>query len=288
MIRDTFLKVRKGRLYFLAVAHVNKEDRKPGFLWPLLLGVAGFAAGFVGPMIFVPEANQGPLVGILISGPAGVVLGFVLLVVCTVLGVSARQQWRILIGTALTGILVVLLSVQPSPALRGYVMDLVVESCALPIDTEPQIVNYWSQRIADVTYAAARPGWEQDMRKKLREAPGVVLNVQLLKQISVWERRKPWNRGGVFATAGRDAAEEHSFYDSNGNCSDFPVGHAFRAFERYDLNGRIRPPDEWPPGELEQFIHASRIYAVPAQYDRLAVVPAQAPTPPSTLRAGGL
>ena len=54
---------------------MKKDVRKPGLLWPLLLGAAGFASGFFGPMVFVPEANQGPLVGILISGPAGVVLG---------------------------------------------------------------------------------------------------------------------------------------------------------------------------------------------------------------------
>jgi hypothetical protein len=42
-----------------------------------LFGVIGFAAGFVGPMIFAPEANQGPLLGILITGPAGVLVGAV-------------------------------------------------------------------------------------------------------------------------------------------------------------------------------------------------------------------
>lgn len=41
----------------------------------LALGGLGFVAGFFGPMLFAPEANQGPLLGILITGPAGVVLG---------------------------------------------------------------------------------------------------------------------------------------------------------------------------------------------------------------------
>lgn len=39
------------------------------------LGVFGFLAGFIGPLIFMPEANQGPLLGILITGPGGVALG---------------------------------------------------------------------------------------------------------------------------------------------------------------------------------------------------------------------
>ncbi len=41
------------------------------------LGVGGvsFAAGFFGPIIFAPDANQGPLLGLLITGPLGFVVG---------------------------------------------------------------------------------------------------------------------------------------------------------------------------------------------------------------------
>lgn len=248
---------------------MSNDVHTPGFKWPLLLGAAGFAAGFFGPILFAPEANQGPLVGILISGPAGALLGLVLLGICTVIGVSSRLQWRILIGTAIAGALVVLILVQPRPALRGYVMDLEVESCATPVDTESQVIDYWSTRIADVTWTAARPGWQQGMRHTLRQAPGVILMVKVRRQISVWEKRKPWNQGNLFATAGRNAPEENSFYHSNGACSEFPVGHSFRAFEKYDLNGPIRPPPEWPTSELEAIIAVSPIAPVPAQFEPL-------------------
>lgn len=39
------------------------------------LGVFGFILGFFGPLLFSPESNQGPLLGILITGPGGIVLG---------------------------------------------------------------------------------------------------------------------------------------------------------------------------------------------------------------------
>ena len=39
------------------------------------LGFIAFVAGFVGPIIFTPEANQGPLLGIFITGPLGFVVG---------------------------------------------------------------------------------------------------------------------------------------------------------------------------------------------------------------------
>lgn len=41
----------------------------------LVTGVVGFVIGFVGPMIVAPDANQGPMLGIFITGPLGVVLG---------------------------------------------------------------------------------------------------------------------------------------------------------------------------------------------------------------------
>lgn len=245
------------------------DARKPGFRWPLLLGAAGFAAGFFGPMLFVPEANQGPLVGILISGPAGVVLGLALLGCCAVGGVSARVQWRLLIAVAIVGVLGVLLAVQPEPALRGYVMNLEVRSCASPSDTEAQLIDFWSKRIAATTWAPARPGWQRSMRQRLRDAPGVVLNVRVRKQISVWEARKPWNHGELSVTEGRNAPQESAFYDANGVCANFPVGRTFRAFEPYDLSGTIEPPSEWPPGEVEQFINASPILPVPARFEHL-------------------
>ncbi|HSD61281.1 MAG TPA: hypothetical protein VLC55_10555 [Burkholderiales bacterium] len=41
----------------------------------LVLGAIGFCGGFFGPMIFAPEANQGPLLGLFITGPLGFLLG---------------------------------------------------------------------------------------------------------------------------------------------------------------------------------------------------------------------
>ncbi len=41
----------------------------------IVLGAIGFCAGFFGPIIFTPGANQGPLLGIFITGPLGFILG---------------------------------------------------------------------------------------------------------------------------------------------------------------------------------------------------------------------
>lgn len=44
-------------------------------LGAVIAGAVGFCGGFFGPMIFAPEANQGPLLGIFITGPLGFLLG---------------------------------------------------------------------------------------------------------------------------------------------------------------------------------------------------------------------
>lgn len=41
----------------------------------VLVGGIAFSIGFFGPMIFAPGANQGPLLGILITGPLGFLAG---------------------------------------------------------------------------------------------------------------------------------------------------------------------------------------------------------------------
>ena len=43
--------------------------------WAVICGAVGFSIGFFGPMIFAPDANQGPLLGIFITGPLGTVIG---------------------------------------------------------------------------------------------------------------------------------------------------------------------------------------------------------------------
>ena len=48
---------------------------RSGCLGAAGLGIVGFTFGFFGPMIFTPDSNQGPLLGIFITGPLGAVAG---------------------------------------------------------------------------------------------------------------------------------------------------------------------------------------------------------------------
>jgi hypothetical protein len=41
----------------------------------LVVGATAFAIGFLGPLVWAPDANQGPLLGIFVTGPIGFAIG---------------------------------------------------------------------------------------------------------------------------------------------------------------------------------------------------------------------
>jgi hypothetical protein len=63
-------------LWLAAAGHIPSEQAmfKRVLTIGAIVGGIGFVAGFVGPMIFAP-GNQGPLLGIFATGPAGFALG---------------------------------------------------------------------------------------------------------------------------------------------------------------------------------------------------------------------
>lgn len=60
--------------------HISKSRArmKTALLGGVVVGGVGFAAGFFGPIIFMPNSNQGPLLGIFVTGPLGFILGIVI------------------------------------------------------------------------------------------------------------------------------------------------------------------------------------------------------------------
>ena len=66
--------------WFVLRGHVaeSRAQIRGAVIGGLLVGGVGFVAGFFGPIILTPGANQGPLFGIFFTGPAGFVLGVVM------------------------------------------------------------------------------------------------------------------------------------------------------------------------------------------------------------------
>ena len=79
---------------YLAVKFILKASMNSSFQYiikgALLFGAIGFIIGFFGPLIFQPEANLGPLLGIFYTGPIGFLLG----------AIGGFIYWKLKIQTA--------------------------------------------------------------------------------------------------------------------------------------------------------------------------------------------
>lgn len=139
-----------------------RDYRSPSFLLCILIvGIVGFSAGFFGPMIFAPGANQGPLVGLFMSGPRGVILGLLLYALIRASYLSPSRAWQMLFVCCLTLTLATLYFVMPGPALRGYLQEVQIESCQKPVDQSDEAVKYWEAALVKSRSPATRANWKR-------------------------------------------------------------------------------------------------------------------------------
>ena len=101
-----------------------------GFKWILIIGGIGFLAGFFGPIFLAPEANQGPLVGIFITGPLGVLLGFAFWLISAAWRWSFESQLKVAGASCAALIFGVVASVfWPKPKWLGRTYEIKVNDC---------------------------------------------------------------------------------------------------------------------------------------------------------------
>lgn len=245
------------------------HSRPPGpLLWILIVGGAGFASGFFGPMLFIPEANQGPLVGILLTGPGGALGGLVLYLISRSLGLTAPKQWRLLWGAGAALVVVTLFYCQPEPALRGTLIEAQVIGCGAPAEKVEAAIDDWKKRIAAVTWAPPRPGWQDEARQSAGRDMGLVLDVQVIRANQVFERRKPWDKGRRMAKGWRPGNERKSFYvgPSAASCADYPAEKTAVYFSAYNVSGLNNPHPDWPARKLPDFLGLQVLDTVPVEF----------------------
>jgi hypothetical protein len=233
----------------------------PGF-WALALGAVGGAAGFFGPIILNPDANQGPMLGLFITGPGGAIAGAILGFLFRILpfGDSVRGQALVLACTALG--LGTLWFALPEPAVRARVVDATIGACRPADELIPARIAHWEERIAAVSYTAPRDNWRDDTRRMLRETPGVIVDLHVARRNTIVEHRKPWNRGRLEALGWKRIDDTERFF-GGGTCESYPRG--MRVTLKPDGTGSR----EWPPADLPNFLGVQVLEALPAEYRRL-------------------
>lgn len=234
--------------------------------WVLIMGGAGFVAGFFGPVIFAPGANQGPLVGILISGPIGALLGVVLFAISRLSNSSTKHQWETLIGSSALLAVVTLCLILPAPEFHGYLQDVTIQSCQRPIDVADDAIAYWNKQIAPRP-AAARQGWQEDSREMLQVDPGLVLTVTIIRQRMLFEAQKPWNKGDVVASAWQGVNADKTYYAqyASSSCVAYPAGSRTIVFNDQFFYGYPKNLG-WPPRKIVNFLNLQTVEPVPERY----------------------
>ncbi len=220
--------------------------------WATVLGGTGLACGFIGPMVFAPEANQGPMLGLFITGPGGAVLGAFVggLVQAFEVGAAAAKRALQLGAAALAA--VTLYAAIPKP---HYVADLVhgeLRGCTPP----GQLRGAAVKRLEE--FAAAHPplrnpvDWGSAVDRTLSQDRGVVVEVQLAWSRRLYRAEARWNLGlrqadpWVF-----DNRTVSYFVDyAGGNCAAFPAG------TRLPLRV-VNRTGTWPPDGVAEMLNLS-------------------------------
>lgn len=242
--------------------------RTPSFFrWAMTIGGIGFAVGFFGPIALNPDANQGPLVGIFISGPGGAFLGLLLWIAVRQVGLSVARQWQLIWLSSALLACATLFYCLPEPVLRGYLVDAQIRGCKPPSEMTDDAIAYWQKRVAHVTWASSRPGWQGEARRTLHDDQAVVLDLKMIRSYAIYENRKPWNKGSI-SVKNLPASDDHkSYYARNpaGSCADYAEDSRTIGFIGSEIP-KAGSAHDWPPRDSPGLLNLESLEPIPAEY----------------------
>jgi len=240
----------------------DAKGSPPIGLWALALGAVGFACGFFCPIALNPGSNQGPLLGLFITGPGSAMFGLVAGVVARWLPLMVRQRWRALGALCIASAAGILFFCLPGPELRARIIDAAMRGCESPAQAAEAATAKWEKRIAEVTWGPPRKDWKNDVARMLQADPGVVLDVYMTQSRDICENQKPWNTGTRFAGAWRERNEPQRFFArfSGASCE------AYLATGRQLYLPISDGTNAWPPDFLPNYLGLQVLAAVPGEF----------------------
>ncbi len=254
------------------MASTKRHDRPSilgyGLIAAVCVGATGFVAGFFLPLLLSPEANQGPLLGIFVTGPGGALLGFAVGFTAGLLRFDRKRLFAATGAVAVAVAIVTLIHSFPEPADLGTVVEARVVRCEPAGRLVPAAVAEWKRQIAAGWVRSLRRGWEADVPALLERDPGVVLILRIERQVRVKENRKPWNRGKMTRRVKAGDGSESAFYlrGAAPDCSD-----VFPAELRFTPDWTYSPPA--PPANAAGLLRLAAIGGVSPALERAVTSP---------------
>ncbi|HVO46428.1 MAG TPA: GlsB/YeaQ/YmgE family stress response membrane protein [Steroidobacteraceae bacterium] len=239
-------------------------------IWLIALGLAGFVAGFFGPIALNPDANQGPLLGIFLTGPGGAVAGLLLGTLCRTMSVSPRAQLKALTGACIVLAVGTLFYCLPAPEVIGHVIDAQPESCNAATEELDAAIADWQKQVNRVTWANPAPDWKSTAQRAVEADQAVVVTLHVYRQATVYEHRKPWNRGRKSVSAWQTMEATQRFYvrGPEHSCASLLASERSQYLPFSHVTYRS-PSSTWPPADPAAFLSLTELGPVPQEVARL-------------------
>ena len=231
--------------------------------WGGILGLVGFLCGYLGPIILNPNANQGPLVGIFVTGPISFVFGIVLGIICDTSNKARVNQDSIL---SIAGVIIACLSlylILPEPSFVGRIIDGRIQGCSSTIVRTKNAISRW-EKIIDEGKMTGKPRttWKKDMERMLDEDKGVILELFVNREMTINKEQKPWNKGKIKATSWHEENNVQKYYAQlkGEDCLEYSINSRqlfFVKFEEYSVS---------PPDNLPSFLGLLVLKEIPEEY----------------------
>jgi hypothetical protein len=217
--------------------------------WACVLGIVGFLSGFIGPTVLAPGANQGPMLGLFITGPGGALLGAILGWLVGLLRIPEPIASRSLYVVGMVEAVIVLYVCIPAPQFRADIVDAEIRRCVDPESLREATVNRLNQ------IAAARPPlnkpirWGEAFDRALAENTGVVIEVHIFRRSRLYENEALWNRGTLVVKPWVSANEQSTYFASylGKDCA----GYTNRPRSMLVATGHV---SIWPPAYIAEML----------------------------------
>lgn len=228
--------------------------------WITVLGIVGFLSGFVGPMLLAPDANQGPMLGIFITGPGGAVLGAVLGSIVGMIGwASSRNRQALYICATLLAVVTLYFCI-PSPRYRADVVEGDILTCTVADSLREKTIDSLNKT------TAGRPNqkpikWDEKFDLAIAEKPGVIIVLHIARFTKGFEKQALWNRGELMMELWRSIDKDVSYFAhyAGNDCSQYPVG----MHTTLTATGNI---GIWPPYGTAEMLNVKTVEPLTEKY----------------------